>query len=407
MRSIFTLLLFVFSISAFSGGSQVALQGIKAQGMGHAGAALAWDASTIFFNPGAMAFTGRKFDFTFGINGVEGVANYRAFNGNYSASTDNDISTPFNAYIQGTFYDRVSVGIGVYNPFGSSIKWEEGWSGRYLIQEIGLRSFYIQPTISVKVTEWLGIGAGFVKALGSVYLEKDIPVQSQNGMRSYVALEGDAESESYNLGLFITPTDWLNIGVSYRAGANFKLKDGDAKFYTSEFLEENFPPENKFDGELPLPATTALSIALKPNEKLTISAEYNRTEWGVYDTLRIDFENNTESLEDINDPKLYQDAYQIRLGINYAFNDWLQVRGGYVFDKTPIQANFYGPETPDMDRSAVAAGATIGIGKNLDLDLAYTYVRGQQYEATYEPANFGGTYRTTVNIASVGLSIHF
>ena len=48
------------SSSAFAGGYQVALQGQRQIGMGHTGTALAYDASSIFFNPGGLVFTKRN-----------------------------------------------------------------------------------------------------------------------------------------------------------------------------------------------------------------------------------------------------------------------------------------------------------------------------------------------------------
>ncbi len=391
------------SISAFAGGSQVSLQSIKLQAMGHAGTAISLDGSAMFFNPGAFVFGPNRYEITLGANGIFAQTHYRAVNSNYTSQTQNDMSTPFNFYAGASLNDYVKVGLGVYNPFGSAVKWEDNWKGRYLIQEVSLRSFYIQPTISFKVNDWMGIGFGYVHALGDVYLEKDIPVNTSDGKRYYASLTGDAQSQGFNAGIYLKPFKHISIGATYRSGVNFELENGEALFVRPEFLEDEIPKENSFDGFLPLPSTYAFSVAYEKDRWL-LALEYDLTQWEVYDTLRIDFEKNTDLVEDIADPKLYENAFQIRVGLQYLLSSKFTLRAGYVYDRTPIQENYYSPETPDMNRSALTCGGSIHLTPSIDVDLSYSYVRGQEYTTSYRPENFSGTYQTVANVFSFGFS---
>jgi long-chain fatty acid transport protein len=111
----------------FASGYQVALQGQKQIAMGHIGTALALDASSLFFNPGAMSHL-RQNGVTIGGNGIfSGVAYRGTGTSTYTARTENPTGTPFFAYgVWGPSQSKFKFGIGVYTPYGSTVKWEEG-----------------------------------------------------------------------------------------------------------------------------------------------------------------------------------------------------------------------------------------------------------------------------------------
>ena len=56
--------------------------------------------------------------------------------------------------------DRVSVGIGMSAPFGLETEWDRGWVGRYHARLSRLQTININPSIAVKVTDWMSVGAG-------------------------------------------------------------------------------------------------------------------------------------------------------------------------------------------------------------------------------------------------------
>ena len=142
-RITFTILLAVaFCWSAFAGGYQVRLQGQKQTGMGLVGSPMSFGASSIFYNPGGLSFMKTKFSVSAGVSGIMGnIAFQQDGNGNVFR-TDNPTSTPFYLYAAGKIGDKITLGLGVYTPYGSTSKWEDKnddgdlWAGRYIIQEI-------------------------------------------------------------------------------------------------------------------------------------------------------------------------------------------------------------------------------------------------------------------------------
>ena len=172
-----TLLTFCFLSSTvlFAGGFQINLQGQKQAGMGHTGTGLLLDNSAILFNPGAVSFLDSLRGISFGASLIFPRTIYlEPYPGTYTATVEPNIGTPITLYAVFKFkkINKLSGGIGIYNPFGSRLQWKDDWKGQFLIREIDLKTFFIQPTLSYKLNEKLGIGAGFVFATGDFSLRK-------------------------------------------------------------------------------------------------------------------------------------------------------------------------------------------------------------------------------------------
>src|SRR5258705_1467120 len=56
--------------------------------------------------------------------------------------------------------DRLTVGLGLFSPFGQANDYRSDWVGRYQLQRISLRTLDIDPTIAYCVNDALSIAAG-------------------------------------------------------------------------------------------------------------------------------------------------------------------------------------------------------------------------------------------------------
>lgn len=166
---------------AYAEGYQVNNMSAKQTGMGHVGTAMKLNSESIFFNPAATAFQTSKFDISAGFTGILSNVHYRALpteaNGYVSGpeeKSDNKLSTPIHAYFNYKPIDRLAIGVGFYTPNGSSMKWQDNWSGSHLIQEINLAAYTVQPTLSWKICDRLSIGAGLTVTWGNFDLSRSM-----------------------------------------------------------------------------------------------------------------------------------------------------------------------------------------------------------------------------------------
>ncbi len=406
MRKITLLTVFLVFASSFlfAGGYQVRLQGQKQTGIGLIGTPFAFGASSIFYNPGSLSFMKENYSFSAGLSGIFSNAIYGAEGSDYTAETDNPTGTPFYFYGAGKVIEGLSVGVGVFTPFGSSTKWDDMWNGRYLVKEISLQAIFIQPTVSYKINEKFGLGAGLDIVLGSVDLSQAIasPVNGQFEM------EGKSTAIGFNVGAYIKPTDKLNIGIDYRSKVNMEVTDGEANF--SEIpssLSTYFPSSANFDAELPLPANLDFGLSYQVSEKFLLAAELNIIFWSVYDSLIIDFEVNNENLVDSRSPREYRNSFIPRLGAEYKFNDKLIARAGVYYDATPTNEDYFSPETISLNQFAFTLGLSYMPVKGLSIDLSYLQLEGLEADKIYTPENFEGTYKSRAFIPGTGLSYNF
>lgn len=267
----------MLSLSVFAEGYQVNLLSTKQTGMGHVGVGMKLGAESMHFNPAGLAFLKTNMDFSLGISAVMAKAKY--INGSYSVRTDNPVSTPLYAYAGFKIYDNLAAGISLTTPYGSSLKWPKHWAGADLIQDISLKAYVIQPTLSYKITDKLSIGVGLQLAWGNVNLSRGLmgakdfqglgnlmeaklapflpalPASAAEAAQkiitvmknttvppAYARLEGNAHMRAgFNVGIMYDICDKVTVGLSYRSKIKMRVKEGDASLtYSNQNIENAF-----------------------------------------------------------------------------------------------------------------------------------------------------------------------
>ncbi len=402
----FKFLLLVTFIPLFcsSQGYQVNLQGQIQQGMGSAGAAFVQDASGIFYNPGGLAFLNSN-EASIGITPTFANATFLENGTSELARTISPVGTPFTAYGMFQLKDssKLKLGLGIYTPFGSTIEWEEGWAGRFALTRLQLKAIFFQPTISYRITDKIGIGAGFVYTTGSVNLQKDIPLLDQDGNYAHAELAGKGQGFGYNIGLYLKPTKHLAVALTYKSQVDMAVKDGTATFTVPSSVEDKFP-SGSFSSELPLPQVVTLAVAVTPNDKFAIALDMNYIGWDAYDTLAFDYAVNTESLEDTKSARNYIGTIALRLGVQYKISDKYTARAGIGYAISPVVTGYLTPETPDDDRVNYTLGFGYVINKSFDLNASLLFTQIKREDTNLETL-LSGTYK--VRVFAPGFSVSY
>lgn len=403
MKRYLVVILLTTPVLSIAGGFQINTQGQKANSMGGAGTGIGNDASSIFFNPGAIALQ-PKSNIMLGINYISPRASYLSpFNGNVDAKKEN--FTPF--YLYG-FYKikKFNIGLGVNNPFGLGANWGDEWEGKYIIQRIDLKTFYIQPTLSYQITDKIGVGAGFVYATGTALVRKAVPVGSAAASYGEAELKGSGHGFGFNAGVFVKFNSKASVGLNYRSKVKLKLKDGEATFTDiPASLATQFPASTKFNSQLNLPSTLSIGFAYNFTEKFTLVFDLNLTGWSVYDSLNFEFPDY-QSL-DSRSERNYKNAIAVRLGGQYTVIPKLDVRAGIAFDQSPVQDGYLSPELPDANKSIITFGAGYAITSKFSVDLSFMFENYAERSDINNESKFAGKYKTNVTVLGLGLNYAF
>ncbi len=364
----------------YAGGFQLNVQGIKAVAMGGAFTGIGSDASTVFFNPAAMCNL-QGHNFTAGVNFIDPNVSIQTPE---VANTDqtSGIGTPIQFYYSGQLNEKVNIGFMVNNQFGSASSFEDTWQGRNIIQNISLRTFMFQPSVSYKLHDKISVGVGVVYTTGSFSIEKAVPLSSASTNEGKARLEGNGASFGYNIGIysqFLTlgteeKKTNFSVGINYRSALPIELNGGEASFTNiPTSLTDKFPATTSFSSKITLPSVFTFGLSVKhiktDNWSLEFAYDLNLTGWSSYDTLAFDFEN-----PDTPDSKQIQDWKNVlthRLGLDFTYKNKYSLRAGLYYDNTPMRDHLISPHLPGVTQVAYTAGFGYKINEKFSVDLAY------------------------------------
>lgn len=443
-------------------GYQVNSQSAKQSGMGHVGVAMKLGAESMHFNPAGLVFMDKNVDLSAGISGV--FANAKFTQGDYTAKSDNKASTPMYVYAGFKIYDNLAAGVSLNTPYGSAINWGKDWKGAHLVQDISLKAFNIQPTVSWKIMDRLSIGAGLMMEFGNIELNRAligpgnisamanaviggnpqlgamIPDEIKaligkydNTSAASVGLKGDAGMRfGFNVGAMFDINEKITIGLSYRSKVIAKVKEGDVSLAYANKADldklmglvgmimpgfNGLPPLDQatFSAELPLPDNWNVGVNYKPTNRWDLSAEVQFVGWGAYKSLDVNFYPESELSDyNISAPKNYKNSRIYRLGAQFAATNRLDVRLGTYFDESPVKDDYLNPETPSMNKLGLTAGLSFRPLESLSVDFAFSYVTGFGRDGSYtdldllkKPRTFAGHYNVYAITPSIGLSYAF
>lgn len=390
-----------------AGGFQVSMHSHKSVGMGLCGTSNTTDASSMFYNPGALSLNNQNLNVLLGSSLLISNTAFKGESPNlYTSVSENPLNFPSYLYISKKVSKRVTIGLAAYTPYGSSSKWDDKWQGRYLARKTSLLTLFVQPTISLKINDKIGVGVGLVYAFGMMEQSRALPVSSSLMADGSVSLKGSASSWGFNAGILYKPIPKLGIGLNYRSSVNLKINGGKAEFVVPTSVALDFPKNNKFNTEIPLPANINLGAHYEFSDKLIIALQIDYTFWNIYDTTLIDFANNTESLSDSKTANKYNNSFAFRAGGQYQLKKIIVRAGGY-FDFAATDAKHINPQNPCSNQIGLSMGASVNIVKHLSLDISYLYVNNLKRKGSYEAYGMYGSYQGTANILGMGLSLTF
>ncbi len=408
MRKVLLSLFFAFvPFLIFAQGFQVNLEGQKQIGMGHTGTALLLDGSSVFFNPGAVANLSENY-LQAGVSPLLFKSGFVPTGSNMQYNTADKVATPLNAYaVWGPKAARWKLGLGVYTPFGGLTDWGNNWPGKYTLTSLDLKTIFIQPTVSIKLADFISIGAGFVYNHGTVNLKRAIPLADANNPQGEAELKGSGSGIGFNAGVFIDTKTGLTIGITHRSKVNTKLTDGDAYFRVPASLQASFPSPNTFKAELPLAATTSVGFGYSFAKKWLVAIDGNYVHFDTYKALSFDYANNTNVLQDTYSPRNYKNAVSLRAGVQYKACDQLVLRAGGGYATTPVRDGYVTPEVPDANRGFYTAGLSYLVNKHFDIDFSFEYEHLASRTQTNIETQLAGTFKSNVYIPGVALVYHW
>lgn len=364
----------------------------NASGLGNAyagAAAVAEDASTIFFNPAGMT---RLPDRQIVVVGhlIKPQAEFSgtvspAIGGGQGGDAGSWSFVP-NAYFAYRLTPKVHLGVGLNSPFGLKTEYDPGWIGRYQAIKSELKTVNINPSVAYKVSDTVSVGVG----VSVQRIEATLTNLTGVGLAK---VEGDDYGWGFNLGALWQVAQNTRLGVSYRSAIDYKL-DGRASFSGMPALDGNIT------ADVTLPDSASLSLFHKLSQQWDLLADVSWTGWSKFDRLAV---YRTSGALLSYTPENWQDILRYSLGATWHMSDKLSLRGGLAYDEAPVSDRYRTPRIPDGARTWVALGGQYRLSSQgvLDVGYAHLFVNSPGLQSTDNGTTLNGQYDSQVDILSV------
>lgn len=396
---------FLASLVSASGFS-ISDQGARASGMAGAFTAIADDPTSIFYNPGGIAWVEKKASvgtsgFTLGSGLFQGQPPGLA--AGTAGELDGGTEIRAHAFFIAPVNDRAKLGIGIYQPFGFHQQWRDPdrFSGRALSTESELETFELNTSLGFEVHPKLAIGLGaFVRSSEISYARR---IQGTNpvapgGLIDLASLGISTDMETglgFTAGFLFRATERFSIGVSHRSavdvdyggsGVLTQIPTGNQQL--DDLVAASLPldEELQVSTTLELPASTSLGLAFQLTEALRFAVDFEQIDWSSVQALRFRLPSqpaleNTVALN-------FDDAVDLRLGLVFETSGGSQFRLGAALEESPQPDSTVGPFYSDADRTLTS----IGYGKDW-LDMALIWQQLEDRSVTGNLDRFNGNYR--------------
>lgn len=383
LRTIPALMLVALSGAASAAAFQLWEQNASGLGTAYAGsAAVADNASTVFFNPAGMAQLGNGIQLSAGVTGVGPSYEYRDQAGVRSGGDAGSWGAVPNAYLSGQLTKDLFLGLGISAPFGLATEYDSNWAGKSLAIKSEIKTININPSIAYRVNDKIALGFGLN------YQSIDGELTRNPG--ALVTLKADDTSWGWNAGALFTLSPAMRVGISYRSAIKHKL-------------------EGTINGTLPinadvkLPDTFILSVWQQVSDRWEAMGDLSYTRWNSLQTLDIRMSSNGSLVS--SETFKYENSWRFAWGAAYKASDKAKLKLGIAYDRTPVSDAYRSPRVPDNNRLWLSLGGQWDAGPVGKFDLGYSYL--YVIDPTIAQGPLQGKYDASAHIVGVQYSVGF
>lgn len=231
-----------------------------------------------------------------------------------------------------------------------------------------------------------GIGYGFGWNAGYMYRFNDDRTRFGLSYRSHISqtIKADADWD------FSSVTGTIPDITGVQDGNPVSLLGALAgRISLREYTENYVRPDTDASIKVVTPESVAMSLFHQASDRIALMGALTWTRCSRVQELRVQFEdrpgpNGTVEQGDAVVKTRFRDTLKGAVGMNYRWNEKLLLRTGLGYEQTPLPD----PEArhasiPDADRYVFSLGANYKARRNLDIDMAYSYIKIEDAEANY------------------------
>jgi long-chain fatty acid transport protein len=377
---------------AGAGGLTLYEVGTADVGLASAGyGARAQDASTVLTNPAGMTR----------LQGTQVLAGAQVLYGNYDFSIasgtsrelgDGDGGNPIGWFPGGSFFitrsvsPHVALGFGVAGNFGLTEKYDDNWVGRYYVQEAALIGVSLLPSVAVKITDKLSVGASFNMMYG--YLKNQVAVNNPGLPGEVLPIQSRSDGQlelkdsewgfGVNVGLLYEFSPAVRLGLVYNSQVNLDFSDSADFSGLSRGLRDLLGRRGLLGANVDLgikvPQGAMASLFYQVSDRYALLGSVGWQQWSKFGKVDVGV--------DSNDPKSlttnldFKDTWHVAAGLQHQFTpEWL-INLGVAYDSGLQSSSNISPALPSNWAWRFGVGAQHQVSKTFSWGFAAEYAYG-------------------------------
>lgn len=383
---------------AFAGGFALEHQNAEALGAAFAGAeAKKADAGFAAHNPASLA-TIERAEASINATGVLPDASYDSASATLLgvapvSGRSNDDGVTANAVVPNLSIaipvtDRLTVGFVANATFGLKTEFAEDSVIRYQARASDLRVLEATPMLAYEVSPAIRFGAGLrVQHLdlsltstidaGGIAAASLVPGFSPGSDDLAARFEADGVALGFTVGAQADLTPAISVGASYSSKVEHDI-EGAAEFELQSSVAAQtlnvavgLFSADEFSTSFATPAIAAAGARYQASDRLTLLASTKVIFWSSFDVVALDFNDVATPTEVLT--QNWRDSWSASLGAEYQASEKTALRGGVMYDESPVNAEFASPRIPDGDRHWAAVGLTHVFSDHVSADVGVAY----------------------------------
>jgi len=407
------------AVDALAGGFAIYTQGAASLAQGDAVIAHVEGPETVFFNPALLnRLPGTQIEIA-----TTALFISRDYANSFTSSDTSSDQTffPSTLYLSQRINDRVSVGFGIFNPFGLGTDWGTSWEGRFLATKSKMTTFTFNPVVSVQVIP------GFTAAAGINYLyvstlefNRQLNLAPLGLPEASQKFEGDGDGWGVNFGILIEPHKNIAIGLAYRSMISASI-DGTVNNSLAPGLPiqvSSLFPTTAAHTKIKFPDQFHAGVAYTGFAPLTVEAAVRWEGWSSFKQLQFNLDQPVAGTNVLVSERNWKDVTSFLIGAKYQLSPTLGLMAGYLYNPTPVPDSTFEPSIPDANSNLLTLGFDY-VWKNFKIAAAYSHQWLQQrqkantiddnpLDGTFNVGtSANGTYKSNMNMVAISVTYQF
>jgi long-chain fatty acid transport protein len=368
--------------TACAGGISLYEVGTADVGLASAGyTARAQDASTVFTNPAGMTRLAGD-QFTLGAQVLYGDVGFSIGQGTTPALGGNAGGNPVDWLPGGgLFYSHsvspdFKVGLALTGNFGSVVKYDDGWVGRYRAQEGTLLGISILPSAAWRVNENLSLGASLNAMVGK--FENRVAVNNIIGSDGSLKLDDNAWGFGANLGLLYEVNQGTRFGITYTSPVKLDFSAqpqwSDLGTGIRALLASRGLLDANVDLGVTVPQGVNASFYHEIDPRWAVLGSVGWQQWSKFGEVAVGVDsNNPIGLTTRLD---FKDTWHVAGGAQYRWSDQWLLNAGIAYDSGFQDNNAVALALPANAAWRFGIGAQKEESKTFNWGLSFEYLYG-------------------------------